>query len=268
MADLDIISPLEKDEVPSEKDLWKVGSAIVTLFRNKPFLEALYADERISDIMYRYFSGESLAQIGDIYDISRERVRQLCDKSLRKLMHHLSYFTKDVVEVFPEKNVETAPRTNKTKGSSWTEQDLALLKDLRVQGKYIKEIAVLINRPRREVSKKLTELGLRNKNKNPEVITEEESQEIVARFKANSHLSEIAEDYSIRQIDVARILMKAGVFPAENSRSGVSWDSSESERLLSYVERGYSINEIKYILGRDYREVTSKMYTLLKGSIK
>ena len=93
----------EKD-IPSDKTLWRVGAAIVEHFRNRRFLNALYKDERLADIMFRYFSGETLEQIGGVYGLTRERIRQLCKKGIYRLMGMLSYFTKDVVEMKVDKD--------------------------------------------------------------------------------------------------------------------------------------------------------------------
>lgn len=103
-----------EESFPSGKGLWRVGWAIAQRFKNRVFLNALYRDERLADMMFRYFSGETLEQIGGAYDLSRERARQLCEKGLNRLMAKLSYFTKDVVEMEVDK--EAKPEEGKEPG--------------------------------------------------------------------------------------------------------------------------------------------------------
>ena len=86
------------ESFPSDKAIWRVGMAIAQRFKNHSFLEALYNDDRLADMMFRYFSGDTLEQIGGSYGLSRERARQLCEKGLSRLMAKLSYFTKETVE--------------------------------------------------------------------------------------------------------------------------------------------------------------------------
>ena len=77
---------LEDGAFSSDRTLWKVGVAIAQRFRNRTFLGALYKDERLADMMYLYFSGRTLEQIGGANGLSRERARQLCEKGLNRLM--------------------------------------------------------------------------------------------------------------------------------------------------------------------------------------
>ena len=43
--------------------------------------------ERENDMLWRSFRGETLEQIGAVYHLTRERVRQINQKSLRRLIH-------------------------------------------------------------------------------------------------------------------------------------------------------------------------------------
>ena len=95
----------EDGSFPSGKALWRVGMAIAQRFKNRSFLGSLYQDERLADMMYLYFSGKTLEQIGGAYGITRERARQLCEKGLSRLMARLSYFTKEVVEMAVDSEV-------------------------------------------------------------------------------------------------------------------------------------------------------------------
>lgn len=101
----------DEDSFPSGRAIWKVGMAFAERFKNRKFLNALYHDERLADMMFRYFSGETLEQIGGAYSITRERARQLCMKGMNRLMHQLSYFTKDVVEMTVDKETKTVSDT-------------------------------------------------------------------------------------------------------------------------------------------------------------
>lgn len=97
-----------EDSFPSGKTLWRVGASIAARFRNRRILNAIYKDERLVDMMFRYFSGETLEQIGDAYGVTRERARQLCEKGLNRLIGMISYFTKDIVEMEEDKEAMLA----------------------------------------------------------------------------------------------------------------------------------------------------------------
>lgn len=110
----------DEDSFPSGRTIWKVGMAFAERFRNRKFLNALYRDERLADMMFRYFSGETLEEIGSAYSVTRERARQLCMKGMNRLMHQVSYFTKDVVEMTVDNETGTGNDTEvkmKVKGS-------------------------------------------------------------------------------------------------------------------------------------------------------
>ena len=89
---------IEEESFPSGKFLWQTGAAIARRFKDRELLRALYGDSRTVDIMYRYFSGESLKQIGEVYGVTGERVRQICEKSLFELRQLLICFKKDVMD--------------------------------------------------------------------------------------------------------------------------------------------------------------------------
>lgn len=91
------ISPesLEDESFPFVKSQWKTDAAIARHFRNRDFLKALYGDDRTVDILFRYFSGETLRQIGDDYGLSGERIRQICSQSMYKMRHLLTRIKED-----------------------------------------------------------------------------------------------------------------------------------------------------------------------------
>ena len=94
----------------SDKALWRVGMAIAQRFKNHSFLEALYRDDRLAEIMFRYFSGDTLEQIGGAYGLTRERTRQLCEKGLSRLMAKLSCFAKETMEKKDDRELEPKER--------------------------------------------------------------------------------------------------------------------------------------------------------------
>ena len=98
MDEFSINEAYSEDFLPTGKKLWKVGAALLPYLRNRRFLTALYGEGRESDIMYRYLSGQTLEEIGRVYDLSRERIRQLCVKYLRRLIYQITHYTKDVVD--------------------------------------------------------------------------------------------------------------------------------------------------------------------------
>ena len=46
-------SEADEDYLPYGKSLWKTGVALAEHFRNRTFLNALYKDERLADMMFR-----------------------------------------------------------------------------------------------------------------------------------------------------------------------------------------------------------------------
>lgn len=404
-------SSADEEVFPSDRTIWKVGVSIVESFRNRKFLDALYKEKRLADMMFRYFSGETLEQIGEVYDLSRERVRQLCKKGVIRLLYQISYFTKDVVEMKAEKetvavevntdtdksssqesglkeingmrfskrartvfrkhginSVEQLQRLSKsdlmrlpglgrktlveivrvleysaTADSSqkehqlrpWTEEDIEQVMSLKRSGKTFQEIASLVgrytidvqdqyyirmreirseeassdspgventevkdaesrhpllwsedeisqlvsmrsrglsvrdiakqmSRQQRKVSSKLEELGLKTRYRNITDLTDEEKDELVNRFHQGASLADLAEERQLKQVDLAYLLIEKGELPERNARTGLPWDLEEIDTLRSYVERDYPISEIGHRLGRDYREVTSQIYELIK----
>lgn len=401
------VSEADEDYIPYGKSLWKTGVALAERFRNRKFLNALYKDERLADMMFRYFSGETLEQIGGVYDLTRERVRQLCKKGINRLMHHLSYYTKDVIEMKVDKDSEASSNSEPKQGSGivqingmrltkrarnilekqgvnsveqlqrlsrselmkfpglgrktlleivrvlefaeipdspqkaiqlrpWTEEDIEqvvslkrsgmsfqaiaekvdrftsdvhdqyyirmrerrsnetstspvvidgtekkdpVLKEpfiwsedevtqlisLRSQGKTIRDIAMQLHRERREVSSKMEELGLKIRYRNLADLADEEKDGLVNRFHQDMSMADIAEEQQLKQVDLAQLLIEKGELPERNARTGQPWSSDELDALRTYVERDYPIGEIGYRLGRDYREITSKIYELVKA---
>ena len=112
----------DNESAPSGKSLWKTGILIARSFKNKKFLDALYKDERTSEMMFRFFSGETLSQIGEAYGVTRERARQICEKGLSLLLNQLSYFTKDVVDI-KGNNEELAQKKMDIDGNNSTVQE-------------------------------------------------------------------------------------------------------------------------------------------------
>ena len=94
----------KEDSFPSGESHWHRGAEIARRFRDRLFLKALYGDDRIVDIMYRYFSGQTLRQIGKTHGISGERVRQICSWSIFKLRQLLVDFKNDVMEKQADKD--------------------------------------------------------------------------------------------------------------------------------------------------------------------
>lgn len=86
---------LEDESFPFGKSQWRTDSAIARHLRNRDFLKILYGDDRTVDILFRYFSGETLRQIGDDYGLSGERIRQICSKSMFQLRHLLTRIKED-----------------------------------------------------------------------------------------------------------------------------------------------------------------------------
>ena len=73
----DLTTDTGDETFPSGKTLWKTGIIIAHRFKNKKFLDALYKDDRIAQMMYRFFSGDTWAQIGEVYGVTGERARQI-----------------------------------------------------------------------------------------------------------------------------------------------------------------------------------------------
>lgn len=86
------------DSFPSGETHWQRGAEIARCLRDRLFLEALYGDPRTVDIMYRYFSGQTLRQIGKAYGVSGERIRQICSKCMFQLRQLLVCFKNDVMK--------------------------------------------------------------------------------------------------------------------------------------------------------------------------
>ena len=100
--------PIEKeDSFPSGESHWHRGAEFARRFRDRLFLKALYGDDRTVDIMYRYFSGQTLKQIGKAHGISGERVRQICSWSIFQLRILLVDFKNDVMDKKAEKDAPT-----------------------------------------------------------------------------------------------------------------------------------------------------------------
>jgi len=330
---------IQEEYIPTEKELWKVGKSVVEIFRDKRFLSVLYTGERAADIMYRYFSGQSLERIAEAHNLTRERIRQLCAKYLRQLLNQLTYFSKDVIEVNgyeKEEKVSKVPSTSnkrrpwseeeknrvvalKHTGHSyrtiaadmdrfavdvrevyytrladiregrvlaeaieeltneiekipprdasmpWSEDSVAKLSTLRSQGMSIKEIAVELHRNYKDISSKLEELGIKTKYKKPTDLTGEAIENIIKQFGQGYSIADIADDHSLKQVDVVQLLIEQNLLPERLAFAGHPWDNSDIVELQSYIDRDYPISEIAYRLGRDYKEVTSQIYELLKS---
>ena len=89
--------------------------------------------------------------------------------------------------------------------------------------------------------------------------------EIVNRFRQGETLADLAIEQHLKQVDLAQLLTEKGELPERYSRMGQPWNPEELKTLRSYIERDYSISEIGYRLGREHREVTSKIYELIKS---
>ncbi len=330
--------------LPTENNLYKVGASLIQFFRDRSFLIALYGEGRASDIMYRYFSGQTLEKIGNDYGLTRERIHQLCVKYLRRLISQISYFTKDVIEiradrdahaealletkpnrrrpwteddlnmivemkhsgksfrtiademgrfavdvkdhyyakqeqiqkenfprvVLPTKNVSDADapsRPVRNQVLPWKDEDIILLRSLRSQGTSIREIARQMQRNQRSVSAKLEELGIKTHYRDPETLTKEDKVNIINLFEQGASITDLAEDYSLKQVDIATILIVNRLLPEKLSNEGKPWQPSEIKALRTFIERDYPIGEIGYRLGRNHREVTSQIYELIKSSL-
>lgn len=174
-----------------------------------------------------------------------------------------------VVVIPAEQNEESAPQQCQPRDPSlpWNDEDIVMLRSLRSQGMYIRDIAKQMQRNPRDVSAKLEELGIKTHYRNPETLTDEEKITIVSKFQEEMSIADIAEEYTIKQMDLAAILSERGLLPERLSNEGKPWSSSEIEELTRYVERDYPIGEIGYRLGRNHREVTSQIYELIKSSL-
>ena len=104
---------------PSGKSLWKTGIILARRFKNKKFLDALYKNERTSEMMFRFFSGNTWAEIGEAFGVTAERARQVCEKGLFTLLNQLSYFTKDIVEIKGDEEDLVETKTDST-GNNYT----------------------------------------------------------------------------------------------------------------------------------------------------
>lgn len=409
-----LVSPADEEIFPSGKTLWKTGIIIAHRFKNKKFLEAIYKDKRTSEMMFRFFSGDTWAQIGEAHGVTGERARQICEKGLYLLLNQLSYFTKDVVEIrgnqedlvetkvetvennhteresgiegingmrfskrartvfrkhginsveqlqrfskadlmrlpglgrktlveiirvleyaetpeSPQKEHRLRPWTEgdieqvielKRSGKSfqeiaaqvdrfivdvqdqyyirmrtlrdgeassyptsqdstdeaeaesrrhpalWSEEESTQLVSMRSRGMHVRDIAGQLQRNQREVSSKLEELGLKVRYRNIADLADDEKDELVNRFHQGESLADLAEEQHLKQVDLAQLLAEKGALPERYSRMGQPWDSQETDTLRGYIERDYSISEIGYRLGREHREVTSKIYELIKS---
>jgi len=326
--------------VPTGKELNKVGLAIISFIKNKAFLAALFKEERAQDIMYRYLSGETLESIGKSYSLTRERIRQLCAKYNRKLIHHLTYYTKDVTEypivrgavpvastkehrpwtdeditkvvtmrqarksfkmiayemyrteedvkrkykekienlkagmvlaaVYSSSEPDTTttvqePLTRLNTSTEWSEDELNQISTLRAQGASIKDIATRVNRRNRDVSHKLEELGLKKHFRALEDITKDDIEKAILQFKEGLAIADIADGLQLSQVNVARLLSEESLIPEIECNAGKPWTSEEQELLLTYIERDYPQGDIAFRLGRNHREITSKIYEIIKS---
>lgn len=151
MKELNINEIYSEDFLPTGKELWKAGAALIQYFRNRSFLTALYGDGRAADIMYRYFSGQTLEKIGNKYGLSRERIRQLCARYLHYLISQITYYTKDVIEFKADKDaqaevVAVANVTKTNRRRPWTEEELNKIVEMKHSGKSFRTIAYELDR--------------------------------------------------------------------------------------------------------------------------
>ena len=246
MEDFDIKELNQEDFLPTGKDLCKAGAAIVQYLRNRAFLTALYGDGRAADIMYRYFCGQTLESIGRDYELSRERIRQLCAKYLRKLINHISYYTKDVLENKADREARhvavvqrsvvqpqpAQPRTDKRR--PWTEEEILKVLELKNSGRDFQKIAEEMNRYTTDVRDHYywRKHEMRDDCNPPQPIKERSISSPKAR--------------KVRPIDLP-------ILP---------WTEDDEALLKSLRYQGISIRDISLKMNRNSRDVSKKLEEL------
>ena len=71
----------------------------------------IWTQEEINDVMARRENKETLQQIGNIYGVSRERIRQVQAKEIRKIKWRNDYKVGDKVADWGVRALEVSPRT-------------------------------------------------------------------------------------------------------------------------------------------------------------
>ena len=291
----------DEEAFPSDRAIWRVGMAIAERFRNRKFLDALYQDERLADMMFRYFSGETLEQIGDAYGLTRERARQLCKKGMNRLMHQLSYFTKDVVEMKVDKE------TKSDTAVAYTQQELGLVEingmrfSRRARTVFRKHGITTVEQLKRLSKAELIRLpGLGRKTlveinrvleyaatpESPQKAfqlrpwTDEDIEQVMTLKRSGGTFQEIASKVGRFPIDVQdqyyirmRELRNEGALSdsADAKSTGAAddepkppiiWSEEEVSQLVSMRSRGMIVRDIAKQLQRNQREVSSKLEEL------
>lgn len=291
----------DEDSFPSGRTIWKVGMAFAERFRNRKFLNALYRDERLADMMFRYFSGETLEEIGSAYNITRERARQLCMKGMNRLMHQLSYFTKDVVEMTVDNETGTGNDTEvKVKGSELVDIN-GMRFSKRARTVFRKHGITTVEQLKRLSKAELIKLPGLGRKTLVEIIrvleyaatpespqkayqlrpwTEEDIEQVMTLKHSGSSFQAIASKVGRFPIDVQdqyynrmRELRNEGALTdsADAKSTGAAddepkppkiWSEEEVSQLVSMRSRGMIVRDIAKQLQRNQREVSSKLEEL------
>ena len=291
----------DEEAVTSDRTIWRVGMAIAERFRNRKFLDALYKDERLADMMFRYFSGETLEQIGDAHGLTRERARQLCKRGTNRLMHHLSYFTKDVVEMKGDNETES----NTAAGSTPQEPGLVEINGMRFSRRartvFRKHGITTVEQLKRLSKAELMRLpGLGRKTlveiirvleyaETPESSqkayqlrpwTDEDIEQVMTLKRSGWTFQEIASKVGRFPIDVQdqyyirmRELREEGALSDstdakptgaadDEPKPPIIWTEEEVSQLVSMRSRGMIVRDIAKQLQRNQREISSKLEEL------
>lgn len=129
-------------------------------------LENCLKEREVFVMEERFIEGKVLQEIGDSLDLSRERIRQLISKSLRRLR----YYSKRN-GLFTDVEVKEAGSGNNA-GQKWTSEEEELLIERYNQGLPIEEIASLHGRGKGGIRSRLRKLGI-----DPDEISPASSEE-------------------------------------------------------------------------------------------
>ena len=289
-----------EETFPAGKSLWKTGLAIAERFKSRKFLNALYKDERLADIMFRYFSGEPLEQIGGAHGLTRERARQLCKKGVNHLMHHISFFTKDVVEMKMDEEARVNDEDS-TLGIVGLDGINGMRFSRRAQTVFRKHGISSVEQLKRLSKSELMKLpGLGRKtlleiirvleySETPESSqkayqlrpwTEEDIEQVISLKNTGMSFQAIAaqvgrftidvhDQYNIRMRELRAAEVTSGVKAIEGtteegtkSKQPRDWSEEEVTQLASLRTRGFIVRDIAKQLQRNQREVSSKLEEL------
>ena len=187
-------------------------------------LEYCLKEREVFVMKERYVEGKTLQEIGDSLGVTRERIRQLITKSLRKLRYHNKM---NGILTDGEANGESS---DSKAGQKWTPGEEKLLLERYDQGLSIDEIAVLHGRGKGGIIARLKKLGL-----DPD---ERESLDNENGFEREPSGSNISGN----GLDLNEIVVVAAQVPGE-----ASFDNYDA--LKSYLKTGLeTYNNTEYSL--------------------